>query len=82
MAPFRQLTIKETKWEWSKTEQKTFEKVKASLSADIVMIYNEIGRATEVIIDGGRLGLGAILAWKKSEEEGFKVVTKMIQKSD
>ena len=53
MAPFRQLTIKETKWEWSETEQKTFEKVKESLSADIVMIYNEIGRATEVIIDGG-----------------------------
>ena len=74
-APLRELIKKGTKWEWSKTEQEAFEKVKESLSADTVMTYYEIGRATEVIIDGSPLGLGAILAQKKSEEEGFKVVT-------
>ena len=73
-APLRELTKKGTKWKWSKTEQDTFEKVKESLPADTVMTYYEIGRATEVIIDGGPLGLWAILAQKKSEE-GFKVVT-------
>ena len=74
-APLRELTKKRTKWEWSKTEQDAFEKIKESLSADTVMTYFEIGRATEVIMDGSPLGLGAILAQKRSEEEGFKVVT-------
>ena len=73
--PLRELAKKGTKWEWSKTEQDTFETVKESLSADTVMTYYEIGRATEVIIDGNPLGLGAIVAQKKSEEEGFKVGT-------
>ena len=74
-APLRESTKKGTKWEWPKTEQEAFEKVKESLSADTAMTYWEIGRATEVIIDGSPLGLGAILVQKKSEEEGFKVVT-------
>ena len=39
------------------------------------MTYYEICRATEVIIDESPLGLEAILAQTKSEEEGFKVVT-------
>ena len=55
MAPLRQSTKKGTKWEWYKTEQKAFKNVKESLSADIVMIYNKIGRAKEVIIDGGSI---------------------------
>ena len=71
----RELTKKGAKWEWSKTEQEAFEKVKESLSADTVMTYYEIGRATEVIIDGSPLGPGAILAQKKSGKEGFKLVT-------
>ena len=39
------------------------------------MTYYEIDRATEVIVDRRPLGLGAILAQKKSQEEDFKVVT-------
>ena len=39
------------------------------------MTYYEIGRTTEVIVDGSPLGLRTVLAQKKSEEEGFKVVT-------
>ena len=39
------------------------------------MTYYEIVRATEVIIDGSPLGLGAIIAQKKYEEKGFEVVT-------
>ena len=38
-APLRELIKKGTKWEWSKTEQEAFEKVKESLSADTVMTY-------------------------------------------
>ena len=39
------------------------------------MTYYEIGKATEVIINGSPLGLREILEQKESEEEGFKVIT-------
>ena len=72
-APLRELIKKETKWEWSKTEQEAFEKVKESLSADTVMTYYEIGRATEVIIDGSPLGLGQFLHRRKVKRKVSKL---------
>ena len=61
-APLRLLTRKETPWQWADEQQRTFEKLKDSLTENHVVSYFDPRLKTEVIVDASPVGFGGPLA--------------------
>ena len=73
-APLRELTKTNTRWHWSSRHQQAVDEIKRNLTSRSVMAYFDPSKQTEVIVDAGPGGLGAILAQKQPEVNQFKVV--------
>ncbi len=73
-APLRELTRKNARWQWNSRHQQALDEIKRNLTSRSVMAYFDPNKQTEVIVDAGPGGLGAILAQKQSEVNQFKVV--------
>ena len=59
--PLCALTKKEVKWKWSRHEQSAFDTLKNKIIAEKTLAYFSQDAATELIVDGSPVGLGAIL---------------------
>lgn len=59
--PLRQLMKKEVKFEWNLEKQEAFEKVKESLSGELVLGFYSIYDRTQIYADAGPTALGAVL---------------------
>lgn len=73
-APLRELTKKNAKWVWSTRHQHALDEVKRRLISSSVMAYFDPNKQTEVVVDAGPEGLGAILAQKEPGTDQVKVV--------
>ena len=60
-AVLRQLLRDDTKWVWKKKQQKAFQMLKDKMTDCQTLSYFNIDLTTEVIVDAGPEGLGAIL---------------------
>lgn len=60
--PIRILTQKNMAWKWETRQQLAFEKLKNSLTSDIVMSYYDQKKSSEIVVDASPFGLGAILS--------------------
>ena len=59
--PLRDLTKKNTPWTWEKEQEEAFKKLKDLLSGSTAVSYFNPKARTEVVVDAGPFGLGAIL---------------------
>ena len=60
--PLRELTKKNTIFEWKLPQQKAFEQLKKKLTQAPVMAYYDTTKRSLVIVNGSSLGISAILA--------------------
>ena len=58
--PLWSLLRKQVKWRWTEVEQASFEKIKNSISTRCMAYFN-VKWSTEVIVDAGPSGIGAVL---------------------
>ena len=60
-APLRELTRKEKKFEWTDSQQKSFDTLQDILSKETTLSYFDPSKATKLIVDASPTGLAAIL---------------------
>lgn len=73
--PMRELTHKDTPWEWKEKHEKAFVELKHSLSSDTVMAYYDPEKPVEVTVDASPIGLGAILVQDKIVSYASRALT-------
>ncbi len=73
-APLRELTKKNTQFEWQDIHQKAFEKLTSALSASECMAYFDMQKDTFITVDASPVGLSAILSQKTPGKDDEKVV--------
>ena len=71
--PLRKLTVKNTKFCWTKREQNAFDNIKSALTSNTVMAYFDQTKQTELITDASPWGLSAILAQKTTHDDRWIV---------
>ncbi|KRY52595.1 Transposon Tf2-9 polyprotein [Trichinella britovi] len=59
--PLHRLLDKETKWKWTKTHKKAFNKTKQLLSSDCVLTHYDVKKPLVLICDASPVGNGAVL---------------------
>ncbi len=67
-APLRELTKKNTQFEWQDIDQKAFEKLTSALSASECMAYFDMQKDTCITVDASPVGLSAILSQKNPRQ--------------
>ena len=73
--PLRRLTRKSAKWEWGEEQQKSLKLLKEAASGEILAYYNT-SYNTELIVDAGPIGLGAILMQQNpNDTEDYRVIS-------
>ena len=60
-APLRNLTKKDTKWQWTECEQNAFAEIKSTLSENAITAYFNPQQETTIYVDASPVGLAAIL---------------------
>ena len=60
--PLRELTQKDTPWEWTDLHDRTLKQLKNALAEAPVTAYFDPDKPTEINVDASPVGLGAILA--------------------
>ena len=65
--PLRRLTCNGVPWEWGKSEQHSFEKLKAALSAKTTLAYFDPKKPTTIFVDASPIGLGAVLTQENAD---------------
>ena len=63
----RRLTCNGVPWEWGKSEQHSFEKLKAALSAKTTLAYFDPKKPTTIFVDASPIGLGAVLTQENAD---------------
>lgn len=59
--PLRNLTKKDSIFDWNQEEQNAFENLKGCLSGELVLGYYSVKDRTQVYADASPVGLGAVL---------------------
>ena len=72
--PLRELTRKNSKWDWTEKHQRSFEMLRNSLVNHEVLAYYRPGEPIKLIVDASPVGLGAILA-PKQPDEAFRPIS-------
>ena len=73
-APLRELTKKNTKFEWTAVHQQAFDNITRALSSSPCMSYFDPQKETSIIVDASPVGLSAILTQKARDSDDSKVV--------
>jgi transposase InsO family protein len=63
----KRLTHADVKWQWSEVEQAAFDKLKSSINTKCLAYFN-LAWNTEVIVDAGPQGLGAVLVQSNPDD--------------
>ena len=74
-APLRELTKKNTIFEWKLPQQKAFEQLKKKLTQAPVMAYYDTTKRSLVIVDGSPQGISAILAQRERQGQPYKIIS-------
>ena len=74
-APLRELTRKNTKFEWKEVHQKAFEQLTTALSSAPCMAYFDMQKDTYITVDASPVGVSAILSQKTPGKEDERVVS-------
>ena len=61
VAPLRELTHKDVKFQWEEVHQQALDKLKDSLTSNDVMAYFDLNKETVLLVDASPFGLGAVL---------------------
>ena len=72
--PLRDLTRKDTDWQWGSDQQKAFDEVKNRLSEKATAAYFDPTKETELTVDASPVGLGAVLAQQEPGQPETRVV--------
>ena len=62
LAPLHQLLKKDVQWRWTGVEQRAYEKCKAGLSSDALLIHYDAKRDLRLACDASSYGLGAVIS--------------------
>ena len=73
-APLRNLLRKEVPWKWGKEEEEAFRRLKELVSSSKVVAHFNQSLDTALIVDAGKVGLGAILV-QTQEDNTVKPVS-------
>ena len=73
-APLRELTKKNSRFEWNRVHQDAFNKLTTTLSTAPRMSYFDKNKDTYVLVDASPVGLCAILSQKSKDADDKKVV--------
>ena len=74
-APLRDLTKKNSTFEWKVPQQKAFEQLKKKLTQTPVMAYYDTNKRSLVIVDGSPHGVSAILAQRDQQGQPYKIIS-------
>ena len=72
--PLRELTKKNTTFQWKTKHEKAFNAVKSALTSTTVMSYFDKSKDTELVTDASPFGLSAILSQRTPGKEDRKIV--------
>jgi RNase H-like domain found in reverse transcriptase len=61
-APLAALTSKTSKWKWTETESKTFQKMKTIVAREVLLAYPNFSLPFEIHTDASHLQLGAVIS--------------------
>ena len=67
-SPLRELTKKNTKWQWTNVHQLAFDKIKTAIADDCIMAFYDPSKETTLTVDASPVGLGAILS--QTQDDG------------
>ena len=73
-APLRELTIKSARWILKSKHQRALDEIKSRFVGSSVMAYFDPQKQTELVVDAGPEGQGAILPPKKPGTNDVKVI--------
>ena len=73
-APLRELTKKNTPFQWSEACQEAYDKLKAVLTSSPVVSYFDVNKESIVLVDASPVGLSAILAQRAPQSEETKII--------
>ena len=73
-APLRELTKKNTQFQWSEACQEAYDKLKAVLTNSPVVSYFDVNKESIVLVDASPVGLSAILAQRAPKSEETKII--------
>ena len=73
-APLRELTKKNSRFEWNRVHQDAFNKLTTTMSTTPCMSYFDKNKDTYVLVDASPVGLCAILSQKSKDADDQKVV--------
>lgn len=71
--PLRQLTKKDSIFEWKSEHQKAFDKLKQAMSNEMILGYYNIQDRTQLIADASPVGLGAVLI--QINDDGPRIIS-------
>ncbi|KAG1940807.1 hypothetical protein F2P79_016372 [Pimephales promelas] len=68
-APLRELTRKDTPWHWKPEHATALQTIKDSLTCNMVMLYFDPAKDTELVVEASPVSLGAIIYQKNLKGE-------------
>ena len=74
-APLRDLTKKNTKFEWNQIHQQAFDKLTTALSSAQCMAYFDTQKDTYITVDASPVGISTILSQKTTGQDDDKVIS-------
>ena len=76
--PLRELTKKNTPFQWTEQHCKSFQEIKDVLTSNTVMAYFDGNKQTDVIMDASPWGLSAILSQHTAGSDDRKIVSRSL----
>ena len=64
-APLRDFLVKNKPWQWGKSQNQSFERIKTLLVSKKCLAYYDIQKPVKIQVDKNKLGVGAILLQNK-----------------
>ncbi len=72
--PLRQLTHKDTKFQWTREHENAYQTLKEALTNSPVMSYFDTNKETLVLVDASPVGLSAILSQRAKESNNAQII--------
>ena len=60
-APLRELLVKNKPWQWGKSQNQSFERIKELLVSKKCLAYHDVQKPVKILVDASKSGIGAVL---------------------